>query len=186
MTPDLRTTSLAAALAIALAGGCAVSNASNGAGPIAPLVAIDAESVLGAGGEATDSLVLDDWSGVSRLHPVQRTMVETVRETLEPRGLVALGSLGFGRTEPPLDSVDLRIYRFRTAAEREAWMAEKYGYDGWEKHYERREAPHFVLDSTQTSKRIVGIGPWWITSGALRADGTHLVLLEHALARLEP
>ncbi len=183
MGTELRRLLLVLVLGSALVSGCAVPSGSTGDGPIASL-AIDPTTVLGDGWEATDSLVLDDWSGLSRLHPVQRPMVEKVRETLEPRGLLGLGSLGFGRTQPPLDSVDLRLYRFRTVAEREAWTAEKYGYEGWEEHYERVEAPHLVLDSRQTNKRIVGIGPWWITSGALRPDGTHLVLLEHALEHL--
>jgi hypothetical protein len=180
---ELRRLLLVLGLGIAIVGGCAVPDGPTNDGPIASL-AIDPATVLGDGWEATDSLVLDGWSELSRLNAIQRPMVETVRNTLEPRGLLGLGSLGFGRTQPPLDSADLRLYRFRTVAEREAWTAEKYGYEGWEEHYQRVESPHLVLDSTQTNKRIVGIGPWWITSGALRPDGTHLVLLEHALERL--
>ncbi len=141
--------------------------------------------LFGKGWKAADGLVLDSWDDIEGLREPLQATAAALRDSYEPLGIVALGSYACARTKPPLDSIDVRVFVFESSERCAEWIAKKYGYEGWEEHYTRTESDGIVrLDSTQTQKRIIASGRYWITSGHIGSGDEHRTALGSVASRL--
>lgn len=132
----------------------------------------------------SESFILNSWAEISQLPKQQQTIANQLQEAFQPFGVEAVGTYAFGYRGVPPDSVEVRVFRFENSEKCSRWIRQKYQYSGWQDHYARLEKPYFALDSKQMRKRIVAIGPYWITAGHLQKNRIHIEALEEVARQL--
>ena len=142
-------------------------------------------SALGPAWRAEYGLRIDDLSDLRELSKNEREVARTLRDQVQPLGIVGVADYACARHDAPLDIVTVRVFVFSSSALAADWWEAKYEYEGWEKHYAKPgNARHTAVDSTQTQKRALLAHNLWLTSHHIQPGDEHLALLDHMLGRL--
>ena len=142
-------------------------------------------STLGPDWQGEYGLRIDNLSDLRELSKNEREVARTLRDQVQPLGIVGVADYSCAKLDAPLDIVTVRVFVFSSVALASDWWEGKYLYEGWEKHYVKPEiAKHAALDSTQTAKRALLAHNLWLTSHHVQSGDEHLTLLEHILDQL--
>ena len=149
--------------------------------------------VLGKGWEGPAGLVLDDLTdadkATKKLPDDERSMVITLASALKPSGIISCGDFIYTKAAsgPGGDHVTLRVFVFRDNATASKWWRDKYEDQRVQNLYKRAERSQFqAVDSLETSKRIVLVENWLISSQQDRPGKEYLTALDAFLAKVKP
>jgi hypothetical protein len=142
-------------------------------------------AIFGEGWQSSAGVILECWDDLSKLPVGAREVLTPLRSQAEPAGVIALADFSCVRKVFPLNSVTVRVFKFKDSELASAWGEKKYQYSGWEQHYTTVEGvSYFAVDSTQLKKRCVVSGDYWITSHHLGDDELHIKALEIIMQEL--
>lgn len=135
-------------------------------------------AIFGSDWETCAGFVVDSWDDLSHLPAAARLVASGLRSQMEPLGVIALADYSCIRKVFPLNTVTVRVFRFKSAQLASAWGEKKCQYSGWEQHYTSTDGvSYFAVDSTQLKKRCVILGEYWITSHHIGEDDLHIKAL---------
>jgi hypothetical protein len=141
--------------------------------------------LFGPGWRRLGTVRIDDFNKLDELGEAEREQAKLLKPQLVPQGIRGAADYSFGRTEPPLDSVTVKVYLFKDAETCRSLWNKKYRYDGWEKSYRTAESKYgTAVDSLQVNKRAVLFGNVWITAEQLRPGELHYKAAEYVIEKL--
>jgi hypothetical protein len=143
-------------------------------------------SVLGEDWTGPTGLVVDDFRDLSKFPGDVKSLVEGLKKLFSPIGVVAVADFTYRKKSNPFHQITLRVFLFDQEASCRKWWANKYRYDGWEKHYTVvGGVPYDAVDSTQITKRALVFGNIWMTCGALKNTEDHLRVLDLYISKIK-
>jgi hypothetical protein len=138
--------------------------------------------LLGPGWKAGGGVAIDDLESLDGLEEPVRQVARLLKERLSPLGVRAVGDHTLVRTEPPLNSVTVRLFLFQNGAQCRAWWQERYQYPGWEEQYRSVESEEFlVLESREMPRRIVVFGNAALTAHQIGEGDAHVKAIDHVI-----
>ncbi len=144
-------------------------------------LAVSAEKI-GSDWSGPTGLVIDD---INALLAEAKEMTDVIESQMKPAGVIGLADFTYNKKQGPIQMVTLRVFVFKTEDQCRQWMKTKYQFEGWEKKYKRIEDKNVVgFDSLEMRKRIVAVGPFWITAGSIAENDDHLKILALLLERI--
>jgi len=138
---------------------------------------------IGPGWQGGTGVVIED------LHNPPAFFAQSMADTIEQFrsiGVKSMANLAYRKTNDLTHQVELKYFAFESEAAALAWQQQKYGYGGWQQHYEKQENNGVVIfDSTEINKRIVFFGSHWVTASLTTEGKDHMMFLNHVLRQIK-
>lgn len=127
-------------------------------------------------------LVIEGEKDIEKLPAAEKQAAEVILKTMKPFGVIASGEFLFSRTQAPLDSLSIRIFKFASPEKATEFRKTKYDGDAAKPLYKKTESKAAITyDSLQMKKRIMFVDTYWITCGHIGDDDQHLKVLDACL-----
>jgi len=140
---------------------------------------------LGDGWKVSPGLRIDDFTDLSGLSGMQKSMAGVLAKQMGPLGVTAVGDYSLARTSGANNLVTVRVFVFVDAERCRDWWNLKYQAPSWREHYEPVEVETGVAaDSIGANKRAIALGNLWLSAQQLGEGDEHLVALDHLLEAL--
>ena len=145
------------------------------------------EKILGKDWKRLRGMIIENEKEVDKLTGTEKELGKLLMGMMKRHGVIACGNFSYSRTTHPINTVNIRIFKFSTQELADKFRKLKYENKKAQPLYKKtKNQSTITYDSLQMKKRIIFQGNIWITCGHIQKDDQHLKILKECIKITSP